>query len=213
LMKVPFEIRFGNGAGESGVTRSPGRSDKGAAVIIEGPRAPPSLTMHPEVKWAERKDVLLVTIVCPDAKDPVIEILPEGKLTFSAKSGDSTLAFDLELNGEVDPEKTTKAVTARQIELKIPKKTEGFWGKLWKCPKKPQYIAVDWSRWVDEDDVRESEDLGGFGGMEGLGGMGGMGGMNFEEMMKNMPQDDMGPGDEEDEDEMPPLEAKGEEHN
>ena len=38
-MKVPFEIRFGNGAGESGVTRSPGRSDKGAAGIIEGPRA------------------------------------------------------------------------------------------------------------------------------------------------------------------------------
>ncbi len=99
------------------------------------------MSRHPEVKWAERKDLLLVTIVCPDAKDPVVN-LSEGKIEFlSNGEGDAKLAFDMELAGEIDVEKSTKAVNPRQIELKIVKKTEGYWEKMWKG-KKPAYVAV-----------------------------------------------------------------------
>lgn len=189
----------------------------------------------PEVKWAERDELLLVTIVCPDAKDPVVELKPEGNLAFSGTCGETKYEFDLPLNGKINVEETTKSVTDRQVELKIKKVESGYWGKIWTTKQKPHFVTVDWSKWADEDEVDEAEDLSGFGGMEGMGGMpgmggmggmpgmggmggmpgmpGGMGGMDFAEMMKNMPQGGMdGMGDdgeegEEDEDEMPPLEA------
>lgn len=101
------------------------------------------MSRHPEVKWAERKDLLLVTIVCPDAKDLVVNLAPE-KIDFQATGdGDVKFAFELELNGEIDVEKSTKAVNPRQIELKIVKKTEGYWEKMWKCKGKPSYISVN----------------------------------------------------------------------
>lgn len=132
----------------------------------------------PEVKWAERDELLLVTIVCPDAKDPVVDLKAEGNLAFSGTCGDVKYEFDLPLNGKINVEETTKSVTDRQVELKIKKEEAGFWGKMWTTKQKPHFLTVDWSKWADEDEVDEAEDLSGFGGMEGMGGMpGGMGGM------------------------------------
>ena len=63
---------------------------------------------------------------------------------------------------------------------------------------KSQYIQVDWSKWVDEDEEEEdpNKGLGGFdpsqmqgfpGGMGGMPGMGGMQGMPGMGGMQGMP--------------------------
>lgn len=47
-------------------------------------------------------------------------------MSFTATADDVKYAFDLDLNGEIDVENSTKSVNARQIELKIKKKADGF---------------------------------------------------------------------------------------
>ncbi|MCO5600805.1 hypothetical protein L7F22_054921 [Adiantum nelumboides] len=56
---------------------------------------------HPEVKWAQRSDKVLITIDLPDAKDPKVKIEPEGRLCFFATGYE--LDFDLfdKINVEV----------------------------------------------------------------------------------------------------------------
>ena len=96
----------------------------------------------------------------------------------------------------------------RNVSFRLTKKEddqEEYWPRLTKDKTKNQKITIDWSKWVDEDDVGESpapEDdgmqgfggggmppgMGGMGGMPGMGGMGGMpgmggpGGMDMEQL-------------------------------
>lgn len=59
---------------------------------------------HPSVKWAQRSDVLFITIDLPDAKDVKLKLEPEGKFYFSATSGPEKLLYelDIDLYDEVD---------------------------------------------------------------------------------------------------------------
>ena len=41
-----------------------------------------STTLTPNIKWAERKDKLFVTIELSDVKDPVINLTDDNRLTF-----------------------------------------------------------------------------------------------------------------------------------
>eukprot|EP01007_Sphenomonas_quadrangularis_P000339 NODE_1181_length_964_cov_885.743169_g983_i0.p1 GENE.NODE_1181_length_964_cov_885.743169_g983_i0~~NODE_1181_length_964_cov_885.743169_g983_i0.p1 ORF type:complete len:202 (+),score=57.29 NODE_1181_length_964_cov_885.743169_g983_i0:28-633(+) len=149
--------------------------------------------LTPKIVWAERKDVLLVTVSIQDAKDVNID-LKEDRFVFTAVSEDKHYHADIELLKGIKPADSTNRVTPRQVELKLKKVEEGMWGKLQKGRKTPM-IEIDWSRWVDEDQA--DEDFGGFGGggdMFGDFGAGGMDDMDRE-------------GDSDDEEEMPGLEA------
>ena len=67
----------------------------------------------------------------------------------------------------------------RNVSFRLAKKEddqEEYWPRLTKDKTKNQKITIDWSKWVDEDDVGESpapED----DGMQGFGGS--FGGNNF----------------------------------
>lgn len=71
---------------------------------------------------------------------------------------------------------------------------EEYWPRLTKDKVKNQKISIDWSKWVDEDEVDEApampeEDMQGFGGeggMPGMPGMGGAGGMDMAAMQQMM---------------------------
>ena len=41
---------------------------------------------HPNLKWAERKDKVFVTIELNDVKDPKIELTDDNRLKFSGSS-------------------------------------------------------------------------------------------------------------------------------
>jgi hypothetical protein len=53
------------------------------------------------------------------------------------------------------PQKSKIQITNRHILAVLEKKEPGYWDKLLKGKgKTPQYIKVDWSKWVDEDEEK-----------------------------------------------------------
>lgn len=56
------------------------------------------------MKWAQRDDLLFITIDLPDAKDVKLKLDPEGKFYFSATAGVENLPYeiDIHLHDKVD---------------------------------------------------------------------------------------------------------------
>lgn len=52
-------------------------------------------------------------------------------------------------------QKSKIQITNRHILAVLEKKEKGYWDRLLKNKgKPPQYIKVDWSKWVDEDEEK-----------------------------------------------------------
>ncbi|XP_009598040.1 uncharacterized protein OsI_027940 [Nicotiana tabacum] len=152
------------------------------------------MSLHPQVKWAQRPDVVYLTVLLPDAKDPKVNLDPEGIFTFSATAGagDRHYELKLELQDKVNVEESKISIGVRSIVCVLQKAEPKWWNKLLRGDAKaPHYVKVDWDKWVDEDDEADagpgdmdmnSMDFSKFGDMGGMGGdmagmMGGMGGM------------------------------------
>ena len=157
---------------------------------------------HPNLKWAERKDKLFVTIELIEVKDAKIDIVNENRLTFSGTSEGKLYSLDIELFGEVNKEESKWTLDARNIFLSIKKKTKGpHWNFINKDKKKYNNIKVDWALYVDEDEEEEKMGGGDFGGFPGMGGFGGnnfmdMGGMGGMGGADDLDEDDVKPEDE-----------------
>lgn len=54
-------------------------------------------SLHPEVKWAQRPDVVYLTVMLPDAKDAKVNLDPEGVFNFSASAGAGDRHYELKL--------------------------------------------------------------------------------------------------------------------
>eukprot|EP01134_Creolimax_fragrantissima_P004562 CFRG4562T1 len=223
-----------------------------------------NMTSLPTVLWAPRSDRIYVTIEVSDVENEKIDIQPT-KLSFTGTGSAERkeYAFEIDLFGEVDPEKSKYVKNSMHILLQLARKEEGeFWPRLIKTGKL-HFVKTDFKKWIDEDEEDEPIDMdggmggmpgmggppgmGGMGGMPGMGGMGGMGGMpgmggmggmpgmegmdmskmaDLQKMMAQMQADGDGgegtpdfskfmgdgaadlsaEGDEEDDDELPPLE-------
>jgi prostaglandin-E synthase len=167
-------------------------------------------SLYPEVLWAQRADVLYITVNLTDMKDQNIQ-LEKTSLKFKANGEveQKPYEFSLEFFDEIDPQKSKQHLTARSLFFLIHKAKEGWWPRLLKDKSKPHFLKTDFSRWKDEDDEEEEESAGGPGGDGGLSNMdfssilqnSGMGGGEFD-------GDGGGDGDEDDSDEegMPGLE-------
>ncbi|KAL3359377.1 hypothetical protein AABB24_016109 [Solanum stoloniferum] len=151
------------------------------------------MSLHPEVKWAQRPDVVYLTVMLPDAKDAKVNLDPEGVFNFSASAGagDRHYELKLELQDKVNVEESKISTGVRSIFCILQKAEPKWWTKLLRGDgKAPHYVKVDWDKWVDEDDEPDagpgdmdmnSMDFSKFGDMGGMGGdmasmMGGMGG-------------------------------------
>ncbi|KAL0074981.1 HSP20-like chaperone [Phycomyces blakesleeanus] len=173
------------------------------------------MPLHPTVLWAQRNDLLYLTVELSDIKTPQINIQPT-KFSFKGKGEKEQNEYEAEIEffGEIDVEKSKQHLTPRNLLLVLYKKEEGFWPRLQKGSKL-NFVKVDFTRWKDEDDDEEEEPampagmegMGGMGG--GMEGMGGMGGMDFSSLlaqagaggqmggMDNLPEDDEDSSDEE----------------
>lgn len=127
-----------------------------------------------------------ITIEILDVEKTEIDLTDEGKLTFKAESHGQKYGFVMELFNGVDKEHCGWSLKGRNVVFSLAKKEddqEEYWPRLTKDKVKNAKIAIDWSRWVDEDEVDEApaaqddEGMQGFGGPGGPGGPGGMGGM------------------------------------
>jgi hypothetical protein len=87
-------------------------------------------------------------------------------LIFGGESGGKKYGFELELFGEVVAEESKWSKTGFHMLFVLTKKDPNapFWHRLIKSAQKNQYIQVDWSKWVDEDEEEEdpNKGLGGF---------------------------------------------------
>ncbi|KAM0733894.1 Prostaglandin E synthase 3-like protein [Formica fusca] len=109
----------------------------------------------PPVMWAQRKDILFVTICLEDCKDPVMEIEPE-KIYFKGEGGTDKKMHEVTINlyKEIDPSKTVKNLKGRTFELILAKKEEGpYWPRLIKDKTKAHWLKSDFNKWKDEDDT------------------------------------------------------------
>jgi CS domain len=150
-------------------------------------------TLQPQLKWAQRKDKLYLTVDLQDCESPDVKVTNvdgSGKFEFRGTAEGNQYELVVDLFGEVDTEDVQIANTARHAFLIVPKKEEGdHWPRLTKEKGKQNHIQVDWSKYIDQEDEEAGEDgfkpegmgslgdMGGMGGMPGMGGMGGMPGM------------------------------------
>ncbi|KAI5680435.1 hypothetical protein M9H77_01662 [Catharanthus roseus] len=158
------------------------------------------MSRHPEVKWAEREDKVFLTVMLPDAKNPKVNLEPNGDFTFSATAGPENHPYELKLNlhDAVNVEESKINIGVRNIFCVLEKDEKKWWKKLLRGDEKtPHYVKVDWDKWVDEDDDPATGpadfDMGGmdfskFGDM-GMGGMG-MGGMDMGGMGDGLGDED-----------------------
>jgi hypothetical protein len=118
------------------------------------------MTVPAAIRWAQRKDKVLVTVEVIDVHNPVLKI--EGRnLTFAVTAGQTAYANNLELYGDVDQTKSKYIVRPRGVEIALIKKGAAqWWPRLVKGTGKLYWLTVDWNRWVDEsDDEKETPDF------------------------------------------------------
>ena len=145
----------------------------------------------PNLKWAQRRELVYITIDVLDVEKTDISLSEDGKLTFRANAANKQkIGFDMELFKAVDKEASRWNLKGRNVILKLAKKDddlEEYWPRLTKNKDKNARITVDWSRWVDEDEADQAPADDGMEGMQGFGGgAGGMGGMDMQQMMAQM---------------------------
>ncbi len=167
-------------------------------------------------------DKVFITIDMLDIEKTDINLTDEGKLTFRAESHGQKYGFDLELYKGVIKSESGWNLKGRNVIFRLVKQEvdrSEYWPRLTKDKVKNQKIQVDWSKWVDEDEVDDAPPMDddaamqGFGG-DGMDGMGGMGGMDMSKLKEMMASGGAGAGmggmdadsDDEDEDE---KEAEG----
>ena len=115
-------------------------------------------TQFPILKWAQRKDKLFITINVVHSKKPTIEI--EGKkMKYQGTDGNINYAFDIELYDEIDKDNSKYTLDARNIFLKLKKKTEGpYWPRLTSDKVKYHWIEIDWTYFTEEDEEEEAKE-------------------------------------------------------
>lgn len=118
-----------------------------------------SNTCTPQVKWAQRPKLLLITICLEDCKSPSIEMLTNC-LKFHGKGGSDKkiYKFEMKFYKAIIPEKSRFAVRERGVDFVIEKFESGpYWERLVSENTKLPWIKVNFDKWVDEEELKESE--------------------------------------------------------
>ncbi|KAI9496545.1 HSP20-like chaperone [Zychaea mexicana] len=130
------------------------------------------MTLHPTVLWAQRNDLIYLTVQLVDITKPQIDVKPE-RFHFKGKGEKEQNEYEAEIEfyGPIDVERSKQHLTPRNLTMLIYKKDEGYWPRLQKGSKL-NYVKVDFSRWRDEDEEEEEETQ-----------QDPMGGMDFQSLM------------------------------
>ncbi|XP_028394195.1 prostaglandin E synthase 3-like [Dendronephthya gigantea] len=137
--------------------------------------------LHPLVVWAQRKDIVFLTIRLEDTRNQEIQ-LDEEKMYFRSKGGhDQQLyGFEFKFFGSIIPENSKQHITNRELTFVLKKKDadKPYWPRLLETKDKITYIKTDFDKWKDEDDSDDDENTND----------------NFEDMMRQMGDIGMGGG-------------------
>ncbi|GFY62071.1 co-chaperone protein p23-1 [Trichonephila inaurata madagascariensis] len=108
---------------------------------------------YPAVAWAERKNLIHLTVFVTDCKKPEIK-LETDKLFFKGKNGEgTTYEITLEFLKEINVDTSKYFVKDREITFVLMKSEPGpYWNRLLKENKKFHWLKIDFDKWKDEDD-------------------------------------------------------------
>ena len=113
----------------------------------------------PQVKWAQRRDLIFLTICLEDCKCPKIDLLPR-YLKFQGFSGPENKQYKLNIEflKEIIPEKCRFAIGDREIDFVLEKLESGpYWDRLIKSKTKTHWLKVNFDKWVDEEELNEQK--------------------------------------------------------
>lgn len=140
--------------------------------------------MQPQVLWAQREDVLFVTVGVWDMQQESVDCTAD-QITISGVSGkDQTHhSTTLEFYAPVDPESVKSVKSAGNVTFFIKKAESGaYWPRLLKGKgKNPHWLKTDFARWKDEDEEEVVDNAA-----APSAGPSGMGDMDFASMMQSM---------------------------
>lgn len=124
--------------------------------------AHPSDILVPRVLWAQRKDIIYLSIEVFDVHDEKLQ-LDSNRLSFSGVRGSDKAHFavELEFYAPINPEASKKALNGRNVSFVLEKQEKGgkFWPRLVSTPAKLHYIHTDFGKWVDEDEEEDQNAL------------------------------------------------------
>merc|ERR1719480_253085 len=92
----------------------------------------------PNIKWAQRKELVYVTIDALDVEKHDIQLTDEGNLKFRGETGgqkDNKMGFDIQLFNGVKKDESKWNTKGRHIIMKLVKKDddrEEYWPRLMK---------------------------------------------------------------------------------
>ncbi|KAM7352100.1 3-hydroxyacyl-CoA dehydratase 2 [Cochliomyia hominivorax] len=116
--------------------------------------------LSPFVYWAQTDKQITLKVDLKDAKRPEVEFTSK-TVKFKAKGlgarGINEYKFEIHFYGFIDDEESTFKVNDNKVEFVIKKWENGWWPRLVATPQKPQWLKVDFDRWLTEDDLLEDE--------------------------------------------------------
>lgn len=107
----------------------------------------------PLVTWAQRPEMIFLTVCLEDCKDPKIEI-KSNYVKFQGKGGPDRGEHNviIHLLKEINPDESKIVIKERVIEFQLKKKGKGpYWKRLLKDEAKQHWLRVDFNKWQDED--------------------------------------------------------------
>ena len=110
---------------------------------------------NPSILWAQDRDKLFVTIEIKNFKNKDITFEPK-IVRIIGEANNTEFDISIDLNSEIDTEKSEWIVKQNCIELRLIKLKNIYWQKLTK--NKQNNVRIDWQKWRDEDDDEEDED-------------------------------------------------------
>jgi len=121
------------------------------------------ITAMPSFKWAQTRTKLFITVAIPSVSGEIVNFT-ENSIHVSGKSLSDEKDYELKLTlfKAIKPGKSSFTTDGKAIYLTMKKfKKESYWGRPLK--DKPtgdlkRKMEVDWSRWVDEEDLKDEDD-------------------------------------------------------
>ncbi|XP_059916674.1 putative ATP-dependent RNA helicase TDRD12 isoform X1 [Gadus macrocephalus] len=131
-------------------------SGGGGQIRADVPGSPePMSRLHPQVRWYETADRVVVTLKLTDPEQQTCDFYPD-RVVYSGSVGGRWFRADLALSGTVAPDACSWTLRGRQPVLLLLKEPATRWNQL--LTRKNPLVSYDLEHWEEEKEEEEKED-------------------------------------------------------
>ncbi|XP_046889459.1 putative ATP-dependent RNA helicase TDRD12 [Hypomesus transpacificus] len=141
------------GNGQSTATKHAVKAEKVAnvtgfqgAIKVDAPKS----LLHPQVKWFQRKDVVVISVKLINPVAQSCDFFPE-RVVYSAKVNNSRYRADLELLLPVAADRCSWEMKCNEPVITLVKRERGEWEALLK--RKSNFVSLDFDHFEDESET------------------------------------------------------------